>query len=304
MEDWSWTIYRVFVVRISGCQDYGKRGCENLSVCDHYGPNKQRRMLRCRTCKARFSERKGTPLFGANLPEDKVAVVLGHVAEGCGVRKTSRLTGVHKDTVTRYSRLAGGHAKQLHDELVAVSPETREVQFDEKWSFVNKKEKRCDPANPADARRGDNWDHVAVDPEHRLVVSVVPGKRTMEKVETLVEDFKHRTGGRTMNLITSDEYRPYLQVKQFDFAEDSLRRAIQLDDSIQAAHLGMIRVLADHAIHGQAIPRSAFRHITRALETGPQTADLFWNIAFLYATAARRDSGADSAGNPIRRKGR
>ena len=74
---------------------------------------------------------------------------------------------------------------------------------------MNKKEKRCDPANPADARRGDNWDHVAVDPEHRLVVSVVPGKRTMEKVETLVEDFKHRTGGRTMNLITSDEYRPY-----------------------------------------------------------------------------------------------
>ena len=104
------------------CPDYGKRGGENLSVCDHYGPNKQRRMLRCRTCKARFSERKGTPLFGANLPEEKVAVVLGHVAEGCGVRKTSRLTGVHKDTVTRYSRLAGGHAKQLHDELVAVSP--------------------------------------------------------------------------------------------------------------------------------------------------------------------------------------
>ena len=74
---------------------------------------------------------------------------------------------------------------------------------------MNKKEKRCDPANPADARHGDNWDHVALDPEHRLVVSVVPGKRTIEKVEALVEDFKNRTGGRTMNLITSDEYRPY-----------------------------------------------------------------------------------------------
>jgi IS1 family transposase len=74
---------------------------------------------------------------------------------------------------------------------------------------VNKKEKHCDPANPADARRGDHWDHVAVDPEHRLVVSVVPGKRTIEKVEALVEDFKSRTGGRTMNLITSDEYKPY-----------------------------------------------------------------------------------------------
>jgi len=111
-----------FCCQNSECPEYGKRGSENLSVCDHYGPNKQRRMLRCRTCKARFSERKGTPLFGANPPKDQVAVVLGHVAEGCGVRKTSRLTRAHKDTVTRYSRLAGGHAKPLHDELVAVSP--------------------------------------------------------------------------------------------------------------------------------------------------------------------------------------
>ena len=50
---------------------------------------------------------------------------------------------------------------------------------------------------------------MAVDPEHRLVVSVVPGKRTVEKVEALLADFKQRTGGRTMNLITSDEYKPY-----------------------------------------------------------------------------------------------
>jgi len=53
---------------------------------------------------------------------------------------------------------------------------------------------------------GDNWDHVAFDPEHRLVISVVPGKRTEEHVHLLVQDFKERTGGRLMNLLTSDEY--------------------------------------------------------------------------------------------------
>ena len=50
-------------------------------------------------------ERKGTPLFGATLPEEKVVSLLEHIDEGCGVRKTSRLVGVHRDTVTRYSRL-------------------------------------------------------------------------------------------------------------------------------------------------------------------------------------------------------
>jgi IS1 family transposase len=88
-------------------------------------------------------------------------------------------------------------------------PRTREVQFDEKWAFVGKKEEHCDPADPADAHQGDDWDHVALDAEHRLVVSVVPGKRTVQNVEALVEDFKRRTGGRAMNLITSDEYKPY-----------------------------------------------------------------------------------------------
>ena len=88
-------------------------------------------------------------------------------------------------------------------------PETREAQFDEKWACVAKKEKHCDPADPGDAKRGDNWDHVALDPEHRLVVSVVPGKRTAEKAEAVVADFRRRTGGRPMNLITSDEYKPY-----------------------------------------------------------------------------------------------
>jgi IS1 family transposase len=88
-------------------------------------------------------------------------------------------------------------------------PQTREVQFDEKWAFVGKKEKHCDPDDPDDARQGDHWDHVALDPEHRLVVSVVPGKRTSENVRLLVNDFKQRTQGRLMNLMTSDEYSAY-----------------------------------------------------------------------------------------------
>jgi transposase-like protein len=79
-------------------------------------------MLRCRTCRTRFSERKGTPLFDTRLPEAKVISILAHLVEGCGVRKTSRLVEVNKDTVVRYSLRAGEHARQLHDELVAFSP--------------------------------------------------------------------------------------------------------------------------------------------------------------------------------------
>ena len=104
------------------CPDQGKRGADNLTVTARYGPAKAKRMLRCRTCKSRFSERKGTPLFDARLPAAKVESVLEHIAEGCGVRQTGRLCRVDRATVARYSQLAGAHARGVHDDLVALSP--------------------------------------------------------------------------------------------------------------------------------------------------------------------------------------
>jgi IS1 family transposase len=88
-------------------------------------------------------------------------------------------------------------------------PRTTEVQFDEKWSFVAKKEGHCDRCDPADDHKGDYWDHVAYDPEHRLVVAVVPGARDVEGTEAVVGEFHRRTGGRTMRLMTSDAYPAY-----------------------------------------------------------------------------------------------
>lgn len=111
-----------FCCQNEDCSDYGQRGLANLTVCGRFGKERRLRLLYCRTCKARFSERKGTPLFQARLSEEKIQAVAAHVAEGCGVRKTGRLVQVTRNTVTRYSRLLGRHARAIHDELLAFSP--------------------------------------------------------------------------------------------------------------------------------------------------------------------------------------
>jgi IS1 family transposase len=80
------------------------------------------------------------------------------------------------------------------------------VQFDEKWSFVRKKQKHC---KPGELCCGDCWDHVAIDPQHRLVLSVVVGPRTDELTLLLVRDLHQRTEGRLLNLLTSDEHPAY-----------------------------------------------------------------------------------------------
>ena len=57
------------------CSEFAKRGAGNLTVPHRHGPEKSKRILRCRVCKSRFSERKGTPLFDARLPAEKVESV-------------------------------------------------------------------------------------------------------------------------------------------------------------------------------------------------------------------------------------
>src|SRR5437899_845365 len=102
-----------FCCQNAACAAYGKRSAGNLTVCMRYGKDKRLRLLYCHTCHARFQ---------ARLPEAKVEAVLAHIGEGCGVRKTGRLVGVNRETVARYSILAGPHAQALHAELVAFSP--------------------------------------------------------------------------------------------------------------------------------------------------------------------------------------
>ncbi|MGZ3397403.1 MAG: hypothetical protein ACXVB2_25125, partial [Isosphaeraceae bacterium] len=58
----------------------------------------------------------------------------------------------------------------------------------------------------------DWWDHVAYDPEPRLVLAVVPGGRTIENAEEVVAEVKDRLGAPPPALITSDESPAYCSV--------------------------------------------------------------------------------------------
>lgn len=94
-----------FCCQNRNCPDYGQPGKGNLKVDSRYGKCGRFRMLLCRTCKQRFSERKGTPLFGSQLAAETVARIVQHLKDGKSIRETARLTGVNRNTVVRYSRL-------------------------------------------------------------------------------------------------------------------------------------------------------------------------------------------------------
>ena len=67
-----------------------------------------------------------------------MGVEVAQLKEGCGIRKTARLVGASKDGVTSIAIRLGLHARFLHNDQVQ-GQHVREAQFDEKWSFVEKK---------------------------------------------------------------------------------------------------------------------------------------------------------------------
>jgi LacI family transcriptional regulator len=134
----------------SQCPDVGRRGGNNVRFDRWTGVGKDIRFVRCRTCKAEFSERKGTPLFGAKLPVKEIESITRHLIEGDSLRKTGRLTEHKQDTVARWGRRLGTHAKNFHQEK-AQNLDVREAQFDEMWSFVKKKRKISSPRSRARA---------------------------------------------------------------------------------------------------------------------------------------------------------
>lgn len=95
------------------------------------------------------------------MAPERIVAIAEHLKEGCGIRKTARLTGASKTGVTSLGIRLGLHAKAAHDESVR-DLHVEEAQFDEKWAFVEKKQKNCDPSDPADDDKGDQsppFDH-------------------------------------------------------------------------------------------------------------------------------------------------
>ncbi len=120
------------------CKDYGVQNHGNIAIRGKYGKNKDKDLLYCRTCGKRFASTRATAFFGLHLSDDKIAQIIHHAAEGVGVRATSRLLDINKDTVNRVILRAGEHCEIVLSTLLH-SLKLKEAQLDELWAFVKKR---------------------------------------------------------------------------------------------------------------------------------------------------------------------
>ena len=95
--------------------------------------------FRCNQCSKTFLEPLDKPLDGMYLPLDKAELILNMLLEGSSVSSVERITDVHHATILKLLVLAGEKCERIMAEKVRNVP-VSDVQCDEIWSYVGKKE--------------------------------------------------------------------------------------------------------------------------------------------------------------------
>jgi IS1 family transposase len=140
------------------------------------------------------------------LPRQKQLAALGALVEGCSIRSTERMTGIHRDTIMRLGARVGEGCAILLDETMRDLPCER-LELDELWAFVGKKQRHV-RASDDSSRVGDVWTWVAVDATTKLVPTFLTGKRDAATANAFIKDLAARLRNRVQ--VTTDGLRAYI----------------------------------------------------------------------------------------------
>lgn len=150
------------------------------------------------------------------LPLQKQVTILNMMVEGNSIRSAERMTGVHRDTIMRLVARAGASCRCFLDNRVRRVASKR-VQADEIWTYVFKKQARV--LQEEDVKGfGDQYVFVGLDPDTKLVISHLVGRRNAESTFNFIRDLKERLTSRVQ--LTTDGFRPYVDAVEDNFGAD------------------------------------------------------------------------------------
>src|SRR5262245_14003753 len=129
------------------------------------------------------------------LPRDKQIAVIRALVEGVSVRSIERITNVHRDTIIRLMVKVGEACERLLDGMM-VDLLCVEIEVDEIWGYVAKKQRHVDAELDDVSEVGDTWTFVAIDPESKVIPCFRTGKRDAETTHAFISDLAGRLSNR------------------------------------------------------------------------------------------------------------
>jgi transposase-like protein/IS1 family transposase len=165
---------------------------------------------KCQKCGKRFSEPHEKP-FGADVrvPKATVVMILRCLVEGNSVRSTARLCGVEPKTVLALLKLAGQNCEGIMGRTIVNVP-VKDVQCDEIWGYVAKKESHKYPWEAHDNSIGDAYCFVAIERNSKLILNFALGRRDQATTDIFIEGLRAATSANQRFQVTTDGFQPYV----------------------------------------------------------------------------------------------
>ena len=181
--------------------------CHNCAAsCRKSGKNRNgTQRFRCPTCWTTFSEDRQS-IGNMYLPMEKARTVAHLLVEGNSIRSTERITGVHHTTILALlERLGEGCTELLRRRVRSVA--VTDLQFDEIWTYVFKKQRRLKPKEKSRRDIGDAYCFIALVRHTKLVVAWHLGKRDEPNTADFVTKVRDATTGTFQ--VSSDAFGAY-----------------------------------------------------------------------------------------------
>jgi transposase-like protein/IS1 family transposase len=184
--------------------------CHSCRIeCKKFGKDRRgHQRYRCRQCSKTFLEPHERPLENMNLPLEKAEKVLQLLVEGCSVRSTHRITDVDRNTILKLLVLVGDKCGAMMGRVIRNVP-VSDIQIDEMWGFVKKKEAHKRPAEANDNSIGDAYCFVAIERKTKLILNFALGRRDKATTDIFIEGLRAATSSQRFQ-ITTDGFQPYV----------------------------------------------------------------------------------------------
>jgi len=144
------------------------------------------------------------------LPLDKAVSVLQLLLEGMSIRSAERITGVHRDTILNLLVLAGQRCQRLMEDKIRDLV-VHDVEMDEVWGFVAKKEAHRWEHEREVYEIGDAYCFVGIERSTKLVLAWHLGKRDYASTTLFIRKLAYATS-RDRFQLSSDGFKQYPRV--------------------------------------------------------------------------------------------
>jgi IS1 family transposase len=157
------------------------------------------------------------------VSQDRAVLALQLLLEGNSIRSTERITGMDRNTIMSLLLKAGERCKTLMISKIVNLP-VQDVQADEIWGFVQKKEGHKRDQEKDAPGIGDAYCFIGIERHNKLILAWHLGRRDQRSTDAFIGRLRYATSDSRYQLST-DGFKPYISaVKMYlkgivDFAQ-------------------------------------------------------------------------------------